>query len=321
MTKPQFVAAIWTVLALVACSGAPKTESAESSPQLQGPYMGQPAPGDIPQVFAPDFISAVGNEGSLVFLPGGREAYFHNVEPSPDGGPPHVAIMVTKEVDGKWTAPEVAQFSRVHTNMYPSIHPDGSRLFFQSDRPIDPTESEFEYNIWYVDREKDSWSEPKSIGRPVNGRNNTGGASVTLDGTLYFTVMDMEGPQELYRSEFHNGSYGEPVRLPRQVNAAVQQFDSYVSPDESFLIFYAMAGRGGHGASGGLAVAFRDEHGTWGATKDLGSLFNSGDRTGTATISPDGRYVFFSQPDPESGTDMDVFWVDAGVVRRMNEGR
>lgn len=204
-----------------------------------------------------------------------------------------------------------------------ALHPDGSRIFFQSDRPIDQAESEFEYNIWYADREGDSWGTAKSIGRPINGRKHTGGPSVTRDGTLYFCEMDFEsGVQGLYRSAFLNGAYQEPVRLPDGVNLALQNFDAYVDPDGGFLIFPTFERQGHEDNPGDLRIAYRDEVDLWSQAVSLGSPIHTEDQQGSISISADGRFIFFTRASgPTAGSNrmgMDIYWVDAAVVRRKD---
>jgi len=290
--------------------------SCGQSPAAQnpaGPYAGQTPPGLTPELFAPGLVSTAGDQGGVVVYPGGREIYFQVVEVR--NGQVTSTIRVTRLLNGSWTSPQVVPFSGTHMDGSLAMHPDGSRLYFQSNRPIDPSESAYEYNIWFVEREGDGWSEPRSIGRPVNGRNHTGGPSVTADGTLYFTLMDLSGGHsEIYRSRLLGGAYQEPERLPDAVNALFQTCDSYVAPDESYLVFVAFPGTGHEGNPGGLYVSFRDTAGTWSAARDLRPTIASVEG-GYATISPDGSYLFFTRRVAGGQTGTDVYWVDSDVVR------
>jgi len=224
------------------------------------------------------------------------------------------SIRVTRLVGCSWTSPEVAPFSGTYTDMYPAMHPDGSRMYFQSDRPIDRSESIYRYNIWYVEREGDGWSEPRSIGRPINGRNDTSGPSVTLDGTMYFTIMEMAtGHSEIFRSRLLNGVYQEPDRLPDEVNSRLQNSDSYVAPDEAYLLFVAFPRSGHTNNPGGLYVSFRDHDGRWSEARDVRPTIGS-EEGSNVTISPDGGFLFLPRRDPAGTTGSDVYWVDADVL-------
>jgi hypothetical protein len=304
--------------ALLACS-SPAGQAPEPDPfaDAHGPYLGQTPPGSTPAVFAPGLISQAGDQAGVLVSPGGREVHFWTVEATAGSTEARSTIYVTREEGGSWTAPVVASFSGVYNDMYPALRPDGSRLYFQSDRPIDSAESTFKYNLWYVEREGAGWSEARSMGRPINGRDNTGGPSVTADGTFYFTIMTLGGLQEIYRSRYVDGEYREPERLPDEVNAQRQQSDSYVAPDESFLVFYAVEGSGGHGNPAGLWVSFRDESGGWSGAQKLGLEINSDANMGPATVTPDGKYVFFSRPNHAANSGLDVYWVGFEAIEKL----
>lgn len=298
---------------LTACAG-PKNDLAAPA----GPWLGEEPPGTIPQVFASGLVSTDDDEGGLVITPGGDEILFWRVSAESTG----VTAMIysTRFVDGGWTTPEIVPFSGTYVDGYLAMHPDGSRLYFQSNRPIDPDESVHEYNIWYVDREGEGWGEPRSIGRPINGLNITGGPSVTNNGSMYFTIMDLDsGHQQLYRSELIDGIYQEPVKLPEAINARYQTCDSYVAPDESYLVFPAYERAGHAGNPGVLYISFRSAEGVWTMARELGAAINSGDQIGSATITADGRYLFFSRRDPDGQTGMDIYWVDAAILEDLQQ--
>ncbi len=296
---------------LIACAG-PKNDLAASV----GPWLGQEPPDTIPQVFAPGIISTGEDEGGVVITPGGDEILFWRVSAGATGV--KATIYLTRQVDGGWTTPEIAPFSGTYMDGYLAMHPNGSRLYFQSNRPIEPDESVHEYNIWYVDREGEGWGEPRSIGRPINGLNITGGPSVTNNGSMYFTIMDLDsGRQQLYRSELIHGEYQEPEKLPDAINARFQTCDSYVAPDESYLVFPAYE-RAGHTSNPGvLYISFRNAEGVWTMARELGAAINSGDQIGSATISADGRYLFFSRRDPDAQTGMDIYWVETSILEDL----
>lgn len=307
----------WALLA-IATSGcgsqpSPEADDDEAPSGNEVLYAGQTPPGLTPTVFAPGLVSGPGDQGNAVVYPGGKEIYFWEVEKRPRGVT--ATIRMTRETDGIWSAPVVAPFSGTHMDAYIALHPDGSRLYFQSNRPIDSTESTFEYNLWYVEREGDGWSEARSMGRPVNGRGDTGGASVTRDGTLYFTLMDLKGgAQNLYRSSHLGGAHQEPELLPDEVNVGFQNCDSYVAPDESYLVFTAFPGVGHGGNPGATYIASRDPSGRWRAARRLGPAFNQEGQPSALTISPDGRYAFFGRQDPDGRNGLDVYWVSTEAL-------
>ncbi|OGU57003.1 MAG: hypothetical protein A2V66_05405 [Ignavibacteria bacterium RBG_13_36_8] len=197
-----------------------------------------------------------------------------------------------------------------------AIHPDGSRLYYQSNRPVDHSESTYMWNIWYVDRIGDGWGEPHSIGRPINGRNHVSGPAVTMDGTMYYTLMTLGGLSEIYRSKYINGVYQEPERLSNNINTVQQQFDSYIAPDESYLIFCAYQRSDSYGSTD-LYISFRDENDNWSNSINMGPTINTVEGEGSATITPDGRYIFYGRYNNAQQHGLDVYWFDAQFLNNF----
>ena len=116
-------------------------------------------------------------------------------------------ICVTHQEGGKWTEPEIAPFSGQFHDLGPAFQPDGSRLFFLSDRPNGAGKQDF--NIWYVERLAGGWGEARAMPEPVNSTAQEYGVSVSADGTLYFASNRPGGTGsfDIYRSRRENGEY------------------------------------------------------------------------------------------------------------------
>ena len=240
-------------------------------PPLPGNYLGQPLPGPEPQLFAPGIISTGCTTRDVAITPDGDELYFCQVI----GRFRYTAIMVSRRVDGRLTPPEVAPFSRDPRwlHLEPALSPDGKKLFFLSNRPETGDEAE-DNDIWVVERTTEGWAEPYNLGPPVNTDGAEFFPSLTTDGTLYFcrTAPDSRS-HSLFRSRLVDGAYQEPERLPDLVNAAPSQFNAFVAPDESYLIFGAVGLPDNRGAAD-YVICFRDEHDSWTAPVNLGDRIN-----------------------------------------------
>ena len=82
------------------------------------------------EIFAPGIISTDRSEINSVFAPDRDEFYF--TAWTKETG---AKIMVTSQIDGRWTAPEVASFSEDYSNVDLAISYDGKRVFFGTRRP------------------------------------------------------------------------------------------------------------------------------------------------------------------------------------------
>ena len=151
-------------------------------PVITGPYLGQKPPGDIPEIFAPGVISTGMSESAIAVSPDGNEIFYTVHAGNSE------TIVTTRLENGVWTAPEVATFSGKYLDGFPAMHPDGSRLYFHSYRPLYSGEEIAEVvNIWFVEREGNGWGEPKPISPPVNGDGFVCCPSITRTGTLYYS--------------------------------------------------------------------------------------------------------------------------------------
>lgn len=253
--------------------------------KLKGPYLGQTPPGLIPAIFAPGIVSTGMGEACATFTSDGKECFFMVMVNG------HETIVTTKIINGYWAAPEVAQFSGKFDDGYPTILPDGSRLIFHSNRPL---ENGAEYNIWYVEKTERGWGAPKSIGSPINGRQPALCPYVARTGNLYFTRKFDTGEEIIYCSKYFNGSYTEPERLPEQVNTQKVQYHAAISPDESYIVLPLDGRADVIGEGENYYVSFKDSNGNWSELINLGKEINSLRVWGIPSFSNDGMYFFFS---------------------------
>ncbi len=292
-------------------------------------YLGQPAPGPEPQIFAPGLVNTGLLTRDLTLAPDGREAFFTVML----GGFTQSAIVTLREEDGAWTTPELAPFSRDARwrDFEPHVTPDGRRLYFVSDRSGGE-------DIWYCPREGAGWGEPVLLGPPVNTPAPEFFPSVTRGGTLYFTRNDTTtGTEAIWRARpAADGGFTAPERLPDLVNAARTQFNAFIAPDESYLIVCAQ-GRPDNLGAVDYWIAFRDLDDTWHAPVNMGPTVNGKGREGwSASVSPDGRVLFFMSRktvhDPEVPRTWEslqamhaspgngnghIWWVEAGFIETL----
>ncbi len=303
---------------------------------LKGNYFGQKPPGLTPEVFAPGIISTGMDELNSVFSLDGKEFLFSIKLPNRDQ---HI-MLFTMQVNDVWTKPEVLPFSGKFNDADPAFSPDGNRLFFISTRPLHKNEiSEKDWDIWYVDRTETSWSEPKNLDKPVNSDQMEVYPSITQDGTLYFSSNREggKGKGDIYRSMLVNGQYGEPENIGEPINTENSEGDVFIAPDESYIIFGSSGRSDSHG-SGDLYISFRKSDGSWTNSKNMGNQINSYAFEYCPTVSPDGKYFFFtsykkSEQDrsqkpyslddiiklydsPQNGLG-DVYWMDAKVIEEF----
>ena len=255
-----------------------------------GPYLGQRPPGTTPEIFGPGFISTPQRSvGGIAFSPDGNGIYFGST-----------GVWVTRQVSGVWTTPGPAPFRGSDRSFEPGMAPNGNRLYFASTMDHDANGSQ----IWYVDRSGSGWAEPLKVG-PSSPTGFKMAPTAAANGNLYFTA----GQGQMgwfYMARWSNGAFQAAVRLPSTINAFNRMDHSFIAPDESTLVF-AVVTTGGQQ----LHVSFRRSDGSWRTPVRLPASVNATINQIQPSISPDGRYLFFTR---FNGVHGDIWWVDARVV-------
>jgi len=109
-------------------------------------------------------------------------------------------IMHAKNAASGWATPEVASFSGEYGDRAPRFSPDATSLFFTSNRPREEGGSRGDMNIWRVERNGESWSNPILLDAPINSDASEIHTSITLD-AIWFTSNRAggRGRSDLYR--------------------------------------------------------------------------------------------------------------------------
>lgn len=280
------------VATFVLVGGLLLAQAGAGFPPLRGPYLGQNLPGSEPVLFAPGIVNQGLPTRDMTFSPDGRECYFTVMLP----GFTRAAILGSRVEGQQWSAPEVAPFARDprYRTLEPAFAPDGQRLYFVSDRPADAkVEKPGPMGIWVMERRGTGWGEPRRLGSEINGGGEAFFPSLTRHGTLYFTREEAGGLSSIWRARPQGQGFGAPERLPAQVNAGKSRFNAFVDPDEGWLIVPTFGAKEGLGGTD-YWIVFRDEADRWSEPQNLGPAINSpGNEEYSASLSPDGKYLFF----------------------------
>lgn len=183
------------------------------------------------------------------------------------------AIMVSKKKGNVWQKPEVTSFSGQFKDIEPFLSQNGLILFFASNRPVKGREGEkTNYDIWKVERVnlKSEWSTPINLGDPINTEADEFYPSVAANGNMYFTaaLKNGIGKEDIFISEINEGVYASPSPLSEAINSIGYEFNAFVNPDESFIIFTGYQRNGGLGG-GDLYISKKDKNGNWKTAEHL----------------------------------------------------
>ncbi|MBU1014744.1 MAG: hypothetical protein KKG99_17245 [Bacteroidetes bacterium] len=328
----NFIPYLFITLFVVACN-SPKDFDSQTLNRLD---FGQTTPSTKIELFAPGIVSTGLNEGTITFFPDGKECYWSVLFSGFE------TIVTSRLENGKWTKPEVASFSGKYYDGWPTIQVDGKRMFFHSARPVPDTTYGItaEFNIWYMDRVDNAWSDPRLVNTPVNGSENSTCPSVSLNGNIYVSKRFSDGSEKLCRSELRDGVYQKLEMLPDNVNVLKDNFHGYISPEESYLIRPCYGRSDNIGAGWNYYISFRNNNNTWSDLINMGKEVNSVYCAGAPSISFDGKYLFFQGivattiipsldrkyslqelididiKNPSKGST-DIYWIDALIIEEL----
>jgi hypothetical protein len=271
-------------------------------------YLGQKPPGLTPEIFAPGLVSIDNRfEYGSTFSPDDSEFYFAvNVGTKPE-------IQVIKFSNNAWTKPSLLIGHAKYGYNDPFPTPDGKKLFFISDRPLDGAGEKKDIDIWYVNRTASGWSDPINAGSEINSSKNEYYISFTKSGIMYFssngeTSLENDKNYDIKTSTQTRNSFNKSSKLGPQINSEHYEADVFVAPDESYLIYCSERPNGK--GSGDLYISFKDSNGTWMPAKIIESGVSTDAYEFCPYVSNDGKYFFFSR----SG---DIYWVSAQILKRF----
>jgi hypothetical protein len=299
----------FSTIAIVSCK---KDSILNPTNELLGSYIGQTPPVNTPLKFAPNSSYLASSSwwwrSAPAFSPNGDEMYFTRFF---YGNQSH-EIWCTKIANGKWTEPQKVQFSTTNYDSDVQFLESNDTIYFYSRRADD--------FIFKTTRTPAGWSEPValSIPKPLNSGLITSYAIVNSK-TIYFAMLEGTGynwaSADIYITRYIDGQYTQPENIGSPISIAnVGESVAYVDPSERFIVFSSTKS-GGYG-SYDLYISYKNEDGTWRDPVNLGTKVNSSSEEDKLTITPDGKYVFFTTMKP-GDRSYSPYWVDAGFLNQI----
>ncbi|WP_052467138.1 TolB-like translocation protein [Psychroserpens damuponensis] len=288
------------VVLLNACETRKSITKESDSLAIVNPYLGQKPPGLIPIPFAPGLVSTGIYEYDGAFTPDMRAFYF--IRRGEENKKSAFYEYKYNEINGMWEKSEVASpwIGR------PVVSPDGETMHL-GDK--------------YLKRTESGWSELQTLEPPTvsNDSMYIMRLSSSANGTYYFdTYKENDSTFPIRYSRLIDGKHEEPIALPKAINTGTFLSHPFIAPDESYLLFDAER-VDGFGESD-IYISFKQKDGTWGNGINLGDKINTNAWEASASITPDGKYLFFSR---NVGSDefenVDIFWVSTKVIEKLKQ--
>lgn len=284
------------IILLNACkTEKPKTKENDFS-TTESPYLGQKPPGLIPEPFAPGLVTTLNWEIDGVFTPDLKEFYFIR-EVGEKEEDKKMEFVVFQYKNNQWQDSVIS--SRVGQ---PFISPDGKKMHL---------------GRRYKERTGTGWSEIKKLDT-VFMKIPIMRLTASAKGTYVFDEMSEEG--HLRYSRLIDGKREEPRSFGKEINTGKSNAHPFIAPDESYILWDGRRDSG-YGNTD-IYVSFRQKDDSWSKAINLGENINTEASEYGASVTPDGKYLFFNRnvgkvkpTDKYENTDM--FWVDAQVIERL----
>ncbi|MCP4724724.1 MAG: hypothetical protein GY863_06795 [bacterium] len=277
--------------------------------RLSGHYLGQKPPGMEPELFAKGIISTNEAKGSSVFSLNADMFIFRK------SGDRSREIFITRMINGKWSQPVQVPWDSKFGESDFTIAPDGKTVYFASRRPVKgETEPSTEASLWKTAITENEWSEPVMIGNQANTKYHESYPSLTSDGIMYFFSRrpGVIGKSDIYFSKRINGKYLKAVNMGNIINTEYDEWDPYIAPDESYLIFCST--KPGSLGKDDLYISFRSDEDSWTKPVHMGNKINSPGWENRPYVTLDGKYLFFTSD--RSGR-REIYWIDAGIIEKF----
>ncbi|WP_025743122.1 TolB-like translocation protein [Aquimarina pacifica] len=277
-------------------------------------------PTDTPLVFAPGIISTKNNkEFGITFNSEMNELFFTRKTNKKSF---EIYMMRLKGL--KWSKPEIAPFTSDYEWDYmPHINPSGDKIYFGSTRNLNDTTRAQDVNQWYCEKRDKKWSSAKLFGKPFS-RKLIPSVTSSENGNLYFTYIknyETHADANIYYAINQNGQYESIKKMGEEINSKKWISNPYIAPDESYIIYDAEKNSVSAFENADLYISF-NHNGIWSKPYSLGPKINTKSYETAASVSPDGKYLFFTRSslidgDSESSHwEDDIYWVDFITLKK-----
>ena len=262
-----------------------------STQAVSSHFLGLQPPGSTPEPFATGIVSTNFWEYGGGLSPDMQEFYVLK-ERGQDG---EMEFVVFRNENGQIVEETIS--ARVGQ---PFISPDGKTMHL---------------GRRYKVRSDDGWSEIKELGAPFD-EYRIMRLTASSSGTYYFDEVGNDGDGRIRFSRLVDGVREEPQLASAAVNNGTWLAHPFIAPDESYILWDGRK-EDGYGSSD-IYVSFRQEDGSWGEAINLGDRINTDLWEASASVTPDGEYLFFNRNSSADDYDnVDIYWVDASVLDEL----
>lgn len=238
-------------------------------------------------------INSQAEDGGPCISPNGLELYFYSFLEG--WAIPTLRVAMRETTEDPWG--ETIDFEApLKSNTAPDLSSDGLSLYFDADLPGGSGATD----ICVATRKSlsEPWGAPINLGPSVNSSALDMAASISADGLeLYFGSLRPggSGDWDIYVTTRANPSepWSKAMNLGSTVNSESYDGHPCISPD-GLALFITSTRPGGYGDWDIWMTRRITRDGDWGTPVNLGPSFNTSVGEAEASLSTDGRTLYFS---------------------------
>lgn len=187
-------------------------------------------------------INTPNNEGTCSISADGKIMVFTSCEGRKSYG--SCDLFITRREGDNWTEPEnMGPFvNSPYWDSQPSLSPDGSRLFFSSDRPYGIGKKD----LWVSTMDEDGkWSRAVNLGPGINTPENEVSPFVHANGSSLFyssNGRDGLGNHDIYMTAIQENFGAESVNLGYPINTPGDESGLFISADGKSALYSKQEG-------------------------------------------------------------------------------
>ena len=275
--------------------GTEKSDSIYSI--INDKYFGQNPPGMTADIFAPGIVSVNGRyEYGVSFSPDLEEIYFTGHIKGESA-----SVYFSKLIDQKWTTPKKANLTKggKKAEMEAFVNHSGNKIYFTAYDSMD-------VRVWCATRSENWWSNAIQLDSPIND-DIVFYSNEAKNGDLYYKNVSKG---KMYYAPNKNGKFPEIFEVGIEYGS-----HGFIAPLQDFMLIDALKDND-KTKDKDIHICFKKTDGTWTTPINLGSGVNSNFNETCPSITPDGKYLFFSRYEEEGGLS-NIYWVSAEVLNRL----
>ena len=241
--------------------------------------------------FYDDYFSVFTTTDSLLFF-NSRRPFGKNKKRNPYDNKFYENIFMSQMVDGSWTtASLVSELSRKAKNdAVIGASADGNELYVYRGKKN-------RGDIYVSEKKNGEWKSPKPFSSKINSRDFEGSVFVTPGNDSIFFISSNEelthgGKDIFFSSKDKKGKWRDPANLGSILNTKYDESGVFLTSDRNEIYFSSK----GHNTMGGYDIfrSVKRSDGTWSDPVNLGYPVNTPDDDIFFSLSPDGKYGYYS---------------------------